>query len=164
MHGASPLTISSEVEKHAQVRKPPRLVTASREPSVHMRLGGCGCSSCCPVTSLYYPPPGAWSPSLFIMFILLELPRLSASQPRTLPTNVSRNSALFQEYVKVLTSDSMCGQLVHSKGSGFGENLFICYTSDTSTDCYTPDYAMDNLCESQLLATEAFHSKEVTLL
>lgn len=52
-----------------------------------------------------------------------------------------------QMHAEYLASDDMCGKLEHSSGSGFGENLFMCSSSDMTYECYTPAYAMENLCE-----------------
>lgn len=58
---------------------------------------------------------------------------------------------LFCLYLQVhagfLAADDMCGNLEHSSDSGFGENLFMCSSGDMASECYTPAYAMENLCE-----------------
>lgn len=52
-----------------------------------------------------------------------------------------------QAYAKFLADSDNCGDLFHSKGSGYGENLFLCGSSDSTYDCYDPALAMNGFCE-----------------
>lgn len=60
-----------------------------------------------------------------------------------------------QNHAKFLTDSDNCGNIFHSKDSGYGENLFICGSSDLTFDCYDPAMAMNGLCELACSLSEA---------
>lgn len=58
-----------------------------------------------------------------------------------------------QAHAGVLTSS--CGDIFHSQSedrSGYGENLYLCGTTGSVT-CYSPEGAMEALCEMCLLSS-----------
>lgn len=52
----------------------------------------------------------------------------------------------WQGYAAEMTTKN-CGSLVHSSGSGYGENLYMCWGG--GGNCYNDKGAMKSLCKCQ---------------